>query len=117
MTLGCVQSSGTQSLSKTDERNGGSGEDDVDQLAQRHERDCGCAQPFRHLTDDGHAVSGELKPVRCRKPEDEDDERPRHPRQEPLPDEQHGQCTDRSGWGGGDAARDESSALPRCRLQ
>jgi hypothetical protein len=39
-------------------------------------------------------VSGELEPVRCGEPEDEDNERPRHPRQQALPDEQHGQCND-----------------------
>ena len=80
-TLSGIQSSGTQSLGKTDDRDGGPGEGDVDQLIQRHDRDRGCGQPFWHRTDDGHAASSEVEPVRGREPEDEDDQRPRHPRQ------------------------------------
>ena len=81
-TLSGIQSSGTQPLGKTDDRNGGwPGEGDLDQPIQRHNRDRGCGQPFRHRADDGHAARGEVEPIRCREPKDEDDQRPRHPRQ------------------------------------
>ena len=80
-TLSGIQSSGTQPLGKTDDRDGGPGEGDVDQPGQRHDRDGGRGQPFRHRTDDGHAASSEVEPVRGREPKDEDDQRPRHPRQ------------------------------------
>ena len=90
-TLGGVQSSGTQPLGQADERDGGTREGNVDEPIQRHERDRGRRQSLRHLTDDGHTAGGQVEPVRCHQPEGEDEERPGHPRQQALPDEQHRQ--------------------------
>ena len=45
-TLSGIQSSGTQPLGKTDDRDGGPGEGDLDQPCRRHDRDRGCGQPL-----------------------------------------------------------------------
>ena len=92
--LGGIQSPGTQPLGQTDDRDGGPSEGDADQPGQRHDRDGGCGQPFWHRTDDGHALSGEVEPMRCGEPKGEHDQRPGDPRQQARPDEQHRECAD-----------------------